>query len=206
MKKWILTGLALLELTACQTPQQENVQTIEYVKRSKIKKIAHSPAFNYRRLTLEIENYFTYFASDDVLHQPDLVRKFYVSNKFQPHWIDISDTSQIAEYLDILASADLHGLDRNIYHYDRLTTNFENLAFFYFETGEVNYHLWAESELLLSDGLMLLSKHLKYGVFDPVNNEDYYYFIPPKKADDNSFDVFYADKLWPFFQSLVPTG
>jgi len=206
MKKWKIAGLIVLGLASCQVQQQEEpAPTIEYIKRPKIQRTADKPTFDYDWLASEIENYFNYFISDSVLHQPDLVQNYYASHDYQPHWIDISDTLQKTEFLNILAFADLHGLDKNTYHYDRLITNFENLSFFYFETGGINYQLWAESEILLSDALVLLTKHLKHGVFDPLNNEEYYYFIPSRELIFDPFGVFYVDDLWPFFHSLIPS-
>ncbi|MDR1951772.1 MAG: hypothetical protein LBP96_06055, partial [Bacteroidales bacterium] len=204
MKKWTITGFIMLGLAACQTPQQEEpTTTIEYIKRPKININTEIPVFDCDFLASEIENYFNYFVSDSVLHQSDLVQNYYTLNDFQPHWIDISDTSQSMEYLSILASADLHGLHRNTYHHDRLATNLENLSFFYFETGEINYQLWAESEILLADGLILLGKHLKYGVFNPLNNEDYFYFIPSNNLNFEPFEIFYIDSLSYFFETII---
>ncbi|MDR0438366.1 MAG: L,D-transpeptidase family protein [Bacteroidales bacterium] len=207
MKKWEIVSFILLGLAACQTPQQEETApTIEYIKRPKIKNTADIPVFDYDWLTSEIETYFLYFSSDSDLNQLDLVRDYYALHAYQPHWIDISDTLQQAEYLSILASAETHGLDRNTYHYDRLATNLENLSFFYFETGKINYQLWAESEILLSDGLILFTEHLKRGVFDPLSNEDYHYFISSKDTIFFPFGVFYAENLWSFFQNLTPSN
>ncbi|MCL2683100.1 MAG: L,D-transpeptidase family protein [Bacteroidales bacterium] len=206
MKEWAIAGFVLLGLTSCiENPQSKN-PTIEYIKRPKIKKTGHTPIFDYDWLTSEIETYFLYFSSDSDLNQLDLVQNYYALHAYQPHWIDISDTLQHAEYLSILASADMHGLDRNTYHYDHLATNLENLSFFYFETGEINYQLWAESEILLSDGLILLTEHLKRGVFDPLSNEDYHYFISSKDTTFFSFGVFYAENLGDFFQNLMPSS
>jgi murein L,D-transpeptidase YcbB/YkuD len=207
MKRWWITGFVMLGFAACQAPQQEEpAPTIEYVKRPKIAKTSDLQTFDYELLAQEIENYFLFFSSDSVLHQHDLVQNFYASQQHEPHWIDISDTLQIAEYLSILASADLHGLNKNTYHFDRLATNLENLSFFYFETNEINYQLWAESEILLSDGLILLTEHLKRGVFDPLNNDDYYYFIPPKDTVFEPFGIFYADSLRQFFEYTVSSN
>jgi murein L,D-transpeptidase YcbB/YkuD len=205
MKIWRTVGfLLLLRLVACQIPQQEEpAPTIEYIIRPKIKRTAEKPAFDYDRMVTEMEDYFSCSDSYNTLHQFDLVRVFYDSHGYQPHWVDVSDTKQQTEYLRILASANAHGLNRNTYHHNRLATIFENLSFLYFETGEINYQLWAEGEILLSDGLILLTEHLKRGVFNPLSNEDYYYFIPSKDTNFDPFAIFYVDDLWHFFENIV---
>jgi len=205
MKKWRIVGFLLLGLLAsCQIPQQEETaQTVEFIKRPRIEKSVENLFFDYDFLASEIENYFLYSEEERILHQHDLVRNFYVSQNYEPHWLDISDTLQHVEYLQILASADLHGLDKNRYHFNRLATNLENLSFFYFETGGINYQLWAESEILLSDALILLAEHLKRGVFDALNHHDYHYFIPPGNVYFEPFEVFYVDDLSYFFENLI---
>jgi murein L,D-transpeptidase YcbB/YkuD len=205
MKLWRIVGFLLLGLTACQLPQQqeETAPIIEFVRRPKVEKLVENLFFDYGFLASEIENYFLYFDEDSVLHQHDLARNFYASQGFEPHWIDISDTLQHLEFLQILASADWHGLNKNMYHFERLSTNLENLSFFYFESGSINYQLWAESEILLSDALILLTYHLKRGVFDPLKHEDYHYFIPSKDVFFKPFEVFYTDDLPYFFENLI---
>jgi len=204
MKAWKTVGFVLLGLTACQLPQQEKTApAVERFMRSKIEKCVKNLFFDYERLASEIENYFVYFDEDSALHRRDLVYDFYASLNYEPYWIDISDTLQKAEYLHVLASAKLHGLNKNTYHFDRLVTNLENLSFFYFETGEINYQLWAESEVLLSDALILLAEHLKFGVFNPLNCHDYHYFIPPIDTVFDPFEVFFVEDLPHFFDNLV---
>ncbi len=197
----------MLGLAACQAPQRKGqIIVVEYIERPKNSKTVDQTKFDYGLLVSEIENYFDYFVSDNVLRQPELVRGYYVSHDYQPHWILTPDISQNVEYLNVLAAAETHGLNRNTYHYDQLATNLENLSFLYFQTGEINYQLWAESEMLLADGLMLLSKHLKQGCFDPLSCVDYYYFIPPNDTVLEPFDVFDADDLEAFFEDLIPSN
>jgi murein L,D-transpeptidase YcbB/YkuD len=113
---------------------------------------------------------------------------------------------QHIEFLSIFKFAESNGLYKNTYHFDRLATNLENLSFFYFETGGINYQLWAESEILLSDALILLKKHLKHGVFNPLDDEDYHYFIPSNCTILEPFHVFDEKDLLSFCENLIPTS
>ncbi|MCL2027345.1 MAG: L,D-transpeptidase family protein [Bacteroidales bacterium] len=208
MKPWRTVGAFLLGLASCQLPQQESeiAPSIEYVKRPKVEIRLDKVLFNQGLLVSEIENYFLDLDSDSVLHQHDLVQNFYALQGYEPHWIDISDTLQHADFLSILRSSELHGLNENTYHFERLATNLENLSFFYFEAGSINYQLWAESEILFSDALILLAKHFKYGAFDPLNCENYHYFISSDHEILEPFQVFYEKDLSSFFENLLPSN
>ncbi|MDR1951752.1 MAG: L,D-transpeptidase family protein, partial [Bacteroidales bacterium] len=207
MNRWnIVVFLLLGLLVSCQLPQQEETApNIEHIRRPKVENRIDNLFFDYDFLANEIENYFLDFDEEKILHQHGLVQSFYASQGYEPHWLDISDTSQHKEFLEILASAERHGLKKNTYHFDRLATNLENLSFFYFETGGINYQLWAESEILLSDAFILLTEHLKRGVFNALNDADYHYFIPPKDTVFEPFEVFYVDNLPHFFENLIFT-
>ncbi len=192
-------------VAACQTPEPENTSpNVQYIEPTKVTSLAKILTFDYFSLATEIDNYFSFFTEDSILYAPEQVYEKYKSRNNLPNWIYISDTSTNDKLLNVLNISELHGLDREIYHYSRLKTNLENLEFFYFQTGKINYQLWAESEILLSDGLLLLAKHLKQGAFDPFANENYHYYIPSQDTSFDPSEIFFAEDLTSFMEDLTP--
>ena len=62
--------LFLLGMMACQIPQQQEdaAPTVELVKRPKVERCPEKLVFDYDLLVTEIENYFLYFDSENLLH------------------------------------------------------------------------------------------------------------------------------------------
>lgn len=94
------------------------------------------------------------------VHSPEVVGVFYHLLQYQPAW---TDPAYVGEMISLLRESELEGLNPDDYHYGELQT----LRRDYQADQADKDSIRAQFDVLLSDGILLLARHLLEGKVDP---------------------------------------
>jgi murein L,D-transpeptidase YcbB/YkuD len=120
------------------------------------------------------------------LHYADTLKYFYSERNFQPLFIKSFEGKLFVDsLLNILGSADEHGLNPELYHFTQIKEEFFNSIKDNTEKLERYKHL-AHTELLVSDAILKYAYHMRYGVLNPkeIFLDSYYLPIPDSSSRD----------------------
>ncbi len=139
-----------------------------------------------------------------VLSSMSLVERVYQNNEYKPVWRKEKNWSPVADSLyDFIKQSKEYGLFPSDYHYRQLQGSWFQLS-----TDSVamkNAALWSRTDLMLTDALFLMARHLKYGRLerdsvtlssDTVVNEDL--------LTRTLSDIVSAGSVVPVLQQLEP--
>lgn len=167
----IIIGMCLL-LSACENDTPElppglnekfNFDTFDYS--TVISQKFDSGAFNF----FQIDSSVKYF---------DTLKYFYTNRNYKPVFINsFEDQDFVNGVLNYLSKADEHGLYPHWYHAKLIEDEFTAAINDSAENSERYSHL-SNAEILIADGILKYSYHLKYGVANPKEIFSDSYFLP----------------------------
>lgn len=95
-----------------------------------------------------------------IVHSPEFVGVFYDLLEYQPAW---TDPGYVGEMISLLGESELEGLNPDDYHYGELQALRREYAADQADKDSIR----AQFDVLLSDGILLLARHLLEGKIDP---------------------------------------
>jgi murein L,D-transpeptidase YcbB/YkuD len=154
-------------------------------------------------LRLELENlvhtgYLT--SSDAKIAALELLVEIYERRNFLPTW---NDQRHIAELIAVIRATEADGLDPADYHLERVEFAYQELL-----AGRlVEPEEWAAQDLIMTDSLIRLGYHQKFGKVNPYSLDPHWNFrrelndIDPATAFQNAID---APSLTDFLATVFP--
>lgn len=124
---------------------------------------------------------------DTLIQYYDTLQSFYISRNFEPLIIKSFDDADIVySILTVFEKATEHGLNPEQYHFSSISEEFtksiDSLP------NNFRYSQLANAEILLADGLLKYSNHLRYGAVNPKEIFSDSYYLP--LADSSKGDLF----------------
>lgn len=152
----------------------------------------------------QIEKLFALASFRPTLLHDDTLLQQYRQREFVPIWVrEESFPSRVIGILRFLLRADEHGLDPHWYHAPEMQALIDGILTDRNPDSDHSEAL-ARIELMLSDGLLRYSQHLRYGVVDPRHVDEAYH-LPVRRGGLREFlEPLSAPDIIAFLRNIQP--
>jgi L,D-transpeptidase YcbB len=117
----------------------------------------------------------------------DTLQYFYTKRNFKPFFVRSFESKPLVDsVLNILGNAYQHGLNPELYNYSLIKNEFDLALNSSIATTDRYNHL-TKSELLITDGILKFSKHMRHGVVNPRKIYFDSYFLPVNDSLNQKF-------------------
>lgn len=136
----------------------------------------------------------------------DTLKYFYTNRNYQPMFMkSFDDNYFIDSMLSIINKSGEHGINRNLYNYDLIKSEYSKLLDNRIKDNSVRYLHLANIELLLSHAVLKYAYHLRYGVVNPTKIFPDSYFLPVVDSTKREiFKPFYRENIFQYLNEIQP--
>ncbi len=181
-RKLQFAALLLLIIAGCK----EDVKVPEKTLNEKL-------GFNETNYKTELENLFNDesfkpYLRDSSFQYLDTLKTFYSARSYKPFFIKSFESKDFVDsLLIVLDDVERHGIDKELYHYNLIASEFYNSVNDTIQNNERLKQL-AASELFIGDAVLKYSYHMRYGMVNPKKLFPQSYALPV--VDSSKREIF----------------